>query len=113
MTRALIATGLLVAGTLQNPQTPPAQEGTGTIAGVVTRGDTRQPLENVSIRLVRWEGGLGQQSPPTRTDSSGGCHGWDRNLQPGVGTIPGSGSDRAGYGSHHAPRHASDAGEPG
>ena len=37
----------------------------------MTRTDTNQPLANVTIRLTRWEGGLGQQIPPKRTEADG------------------------------------------
>lgn len=43
----------------------------GKISGVVTRRDTGVPIENVTIRLVRWEGGLGQQIPAKATGTDG------------------------------------------
>jgi len=69
MIGSVIALALVVA--LQNPQTPAAPASTGKISGVVTRGDTNGPLPNVTIRLIRWEGGLGQQVPATRTGADG------------------------------------------
>ena len=44
----------------QNPQTIEQPKPMGKISGVVTRADTRRPIENATIRLIRWEGGLGQ-----------------------------------------------------
>lgn len=43
----------------------------GKISGLVTRRDTNAPLENVAIRLIRWEGGLGQQIPAKATGADG------------------------------------------
>jgi 5-hydroxyisourate hydrolase-like protein (transthyretin family) len=56
---------------VQSPQaqTPPAD--TGRISGIVTRGDTGQPLPGVMLRVVRWDGGRGRQFPPVRTDADG------------------------------------------
>lgn len=71
MTPILGTLALVLIGGIQNPQAPAQPEATGKISGVVTRGDTNQPLENVTVRLVRWEGGLGQQIPPVRTGADG------------------------------------------
>lgn len=71
MTATAAALALVLIGVSQNPQTPVQPEATGKISGVVTRSDTNQPIPNVTIRLIRWEGGLGQQIPPVRTDSEG------------------------------------------
>jgi len=49
---------------------PAAPEGTGRIAGVVTRGDTGQPIAGATIRMVQWVGGLGDQNA-ARTDARG------------------------------------------
>jgi 5-hydroxyisourate hydrolase-like protein (transthyretin family) len=60
----------LVAAT-QNAQATPPPAGTAKLSGLVTRSDTNQPLANVTVRLIRWDGGLGQQIPTTRTQSDG------------------------------------------
>ncbi len=62
---------LLMFGGVQGQQAPGAAADTGRIAGVVTRGDTGQPLEGALLRLVRWDGGLGRQFPPVRSDAEG------------------------------------------
>jgi 5-hydroxyisourate hydrolase-like protein (transthyretin family) len=61
-----------VAG-IQNPVTPqdPPPVMTAKISGVVTRQDTGRPLANVTLRIIRWEGGLGQFIPPVRTEADG------------------------------------------
>lgn len=69
MTALALVIALISAS--QAPQPPAQPAGTGKISGVVTRGDTNQPIQNVTIRPVRWEGGLGQQSPAVRTDAEG------------------------------------------
>ena len=71
MSLHLAALAFSIAAAAQNPQAPPPPAGTAKISGLVTRSDTRQPLANVAIRLVRWEGGLGQQIPPKRTEADG------------------------------------------
>ena len=49
---------------------PAAPEGTGRIAGLVTRGDTGRPIGGATIRLVQWVGGVGYQKA-ARTDARG------------------------------------------
>jgi hypothetical protein len=62
---------LALGAALQNPQTPATPAPTGKISGIVTRGDTKGPLPNVAIRVIRWEGGLGRPVPATRTGADG------------------------------------------
>lgn len=64
-----VALAAIVA--VQSAQVPAPSADTGRIAGVVTRGDTGQPLEGAMLRLVRWDGGLGRQFPPVRSDAEG------------------------------------------
>lgn len=71
MTAIGAALAIVLMGAGQNPQPPVQPEATGKIAGVVTRSDTNQPLQNVTVRLIRWAGGLGQPVPAVRTDSDG------------------------------------------
>jgi hypothetical protein len=71
MMTTLAGIAIALVSTVQSPQTPPQPEGTGKISGVVTRGDTNQPLPNVTIRAVRWEGGQGEPKPQVRTDADG------------------------------------------
>lgn len=72
--RATILTIVIALGACnalaQNPQPPAPPQGTGRITGVVTRGDTARPVPDATIRVVRWEGGRGQQSA-VRTDALG------------------------------------------
>lgn len=64
---------LLCAAAVQNPQNPqdPPPVMTAKISGVVTRQDTGRPIADVTVRLVRWDGGLGQQIPAVRTAADG------------------------------------------
>lgn len=71
MTTSIAAIALTLVVPLQTSQTPVLPAPTGKISGVVMRGDTNRPLPDVTIRLVRWEGGLGQPVPATRTDADG------------------------------------------
>jgi len=71
MMTPLVAFAIAMVSAVQTPQAPAPPEGTGRISGVVTRGDTNQPLQNATIRLVRWEGGRGQQFPPVQTNADG------------------------------------------
>jgi len=67
---ALILSLLLASpGVSQNPQTPPVK-GTGRISGQVADGANGKPIAGASVRMVRWEGGLGSQSYG-RTDADG------------------------------------------
>ena len=69
---ALWAVVLSSVVAVQNPtQVLEQPKPLGKISGVVTRRDTNVPLENVTIRLVRWEGGLGQQIPSKATGPDG------------------------------------------
>lgn len=63
---------LALAATFQVQQPPAPPTGTGQISGIVTRGDSKQPLEGAIVRLVQWEGGLGRQLPPVSTSAGGG-----------------------------------------
>lgn len=67
----LAALAWSVAVVIQNPQPAPPPGGTARISGLVTRSDTSQPLANVTVRLVRWEGGFGQPVPLKRTEADG------------------------------------------
>jgi 5-hydroxyisourate hydrolase-like protein (transthyretin family) len=69
MTGILGAIVMVLIGASQNP--PPPREGTAKISGVVTRSDINQPLQEVTVRLIRWEKGRGQQLPPVATDREG------------------------------------------
>ncbi len=62
---------LSIVAALQSPQGALPPGGTAKISGLVTRSDTNQPVANVVIRLVRWEGGIGQQIPSKRTEADG------------------------------------------
>lgn len=62
---------LLMFGGAVGQQAPVTPTDSGRISGVVTRGDTGGPLEGAMLRLVRWDGGLGRQFPPVRTDANG------------------------------------------
>ncbi len=66
----VLGVALTTPQTQQATQAPPSSD-TAQISGVVTRGDTGQPLEGAMVRLVRWDGGLGRQFPPVRTDAEG------------------------------------------
>jgi 5-hydroxyisourate hydrolase-like protein (transthyretin family) len=65
---AIVLTSVVAA---QNPQTIEQPKPLGKISGVVTRADTGRPIENATIRLIRWEGGLGQFVPTKGTDAAG------------------------------------------
>lgn len=71
MTTTLASLAVLCAVTAQNPQTPPPPAGTAKISGIVTRQDNGLPLPNVTIRAIRWEGGLGEQIPAKRSGPDG------------------------------------------
>ena len=71
MSLQLAALALSIVAAIQNPQAAPPPAGTAKISGLVTRSDTNQALADVTIRLVRWEGGLGQQIPSQRTEADG------------------------------------------
>ena len=71
MSLQLAALALSIVAAIQNPQAAPPPAGTAKISGLVTRSDTNQALADVTIRLVRWEGGLGQPIPTKRTESDG------------------------------------------
>jgi 5-hydroxyisourate hydrolase-like protein (transthyretin family) len=68
---AVVLSSVVAVQSPQNPQTGEQPKPLGKISGVVTRRDTKQPIENVTIRLVRWEGGLGQPYPAKATDANG------------------------------------------
>ena len=59
-----------MAALLATPRNPSFPTGTGAIAGRVTRGDASRPAPFSSIRIVRWEGGLGSQMQ-VRADEQG------------------------------------------
>lgn len=70
MVNVVSALALVIVTLVQSPQ-PPAPTGTGRISGIVTRGDSKQPLDGALVRVVRWEGGLGRQFPPSQTKADG------------------------------------------
>ena len=67
----LLAVALSCVVAVQTPQTGEPPKGTAKISGVVTRLDNKLPIEGVTIRAIRWDGGLGQQIPARATDANG------------------------------------------
>ncbi len=65
------ALALVLVALVQSPQPPAPPTGTGKISGIVTRGDSKQPLDGAMVRVVRWEGGLGRQFPPSQSQADG------------------------------------------
>ena len=55
------------------PQSPANQpvKPSGRIAGHVTDAVSGKPIVDATVRLVRWEGGLGRPSPPGRSNEQG------------------------------------------
>jgi len=68
---SLYAVGLAVAVAVQTPPAARPPDAAGRISGVVIRRDTSRPIEDAIVRLVRWEGGFGQQLALARTDADG------------------------------------------
>jgi hypothetical protein len=69
MTSILAVLALVLFSPTRAPQAP--TQPTGKISGVVSDSSSNRPIPNVVVRLVRWEGGLGQQIPPVRTGEDG------------------------------------------
>jgi 5-hydroxyisourate hydrolase-like protein (transthyretin family) len=70
MSARLASLVLVCFAAAQGPQGPPPVM-TAKISGVVTRQDTGRPIPGVTVRLVRWDGGLGQQIPAVLTEADG------------------------------------------